>query len=347
MQIIRCRTPSADTLENLADLVPALRAELDKVPASRKEEIIEAAEILIKYSGYIKREQIIADKINRLENIRIKGKFDYNSIQSLSTEARQKLTRIDPDTIAQASRIPGISLATSTSFGTTRKIKHEMFHVKHIKGDIQMNEAKTLVIRGNLVDIINRRTFGAEISILNGHIGKVTPTGQDEGYYLLPGFIDAHVHIESSMVTPTAFIHAAVRHGSIGAVADPHEIANVMGTEGVEYMLDNAKGIPFYTWFGVPSCVPATIMETSGAIIDADKTARLLEREDLHFLAEMMNYPGVLNKDPEVMRKIEAAKQAGKPIDGHYPLATGPKLKAYIESGISTDHETIYLEKRP
>ena len=110
-----------------------------------------------------------------------------------------------------------------------------------------MNEAKTLVIRGNLVDIINRRTFGAEISILNGHIGKVTPTGQDEGYYLLPGFIDAHVHIESSMVTPTAFIHAAVRHGSIGAVADPHEIANVMGTEGVEYMLDNAKGIPFYT----------------------------------------------------------------------------------------------------
>ena len=117
-----------------------------------------------------------------------------------------------------------------------------MFHVKHIKGDIQMNEAKTLVIRGNLVDIINRRTFGAEISILNGHIGKVIPTGQDEGSYLLPGFIDAHVHIESSMVTPAAFIHAAVRHGSIGAVADPHEIANVMGTEGVEYMLDNAKG---------------------------------------------------------------------------------------------------------
>ena len=109
-----------------------------------------------------------------------------------------------------------------------------------------MNEAKTLVIRGNLVDIINRRTFGAEISILNGHIGKVIPTGQDEGSYLLPGFIDAHVHIESSMVTPAAFIHAAVRHGSIGAVADPHEIANVMGTEGVEYMLDNAKGIPLH-----------------------------------------------------------------------------------------------------
>ena len=189
-----------------------------------------------------------------------------------------------------------------------------------------MNEAKTLVIRGNLVDIINRRTFGAEISIQNGRIKKVIPTGQDEGSYLLPGFIDAHVHIESSMVTPAAFIHAAVRHGSIGAVADPHEIANVMGTEGVEYMLDNAKGIPFYTWFGVPSCVPATIMETSGAIIDADETARLLEREDLHFLAEMMNYPGVLNKDPEVMRKIEAAKNAGKPIDALHPL-----LKEYPE----------------
>ena len=158
-----------------------------------------------------------------------------------------------------------------------------------------MNEDKTLVIRGNLVDIINRRTFGAEISIQDGHIQKIIPTGQDEGSYLLPGFIDAHVHIESSMTTPAAFIRAAVRHGSIGAVADPHEIANVMGTEGVEYMLDNAKGIPFYTWFGVPSCVPATTMETSGAIIDADETARSLEREDLHFLAEMMNYPGVLN----------------------------------------------------
>lgn len=160
------------TLENLADLVPALRAELDKVPASRKEEIIEAAEILIKYSGYIKREQIIADKINRLENIRIKGKFDYNSIQSLSTEARQKLTRIDPDTIAQASRIPGISPSDINILWYCSEDKHEMFHVKHIKGDIQMNEAKTLVIRGNLVDIINRRTFGAEISIQNGRIKR-------------------------------------------------------------------------------------------------------------------------------------------------------------------------------
>lgn len=208
-----------------------------------------------------------------------------------------------------------------------------------------MKEDKPLVIRGNLVDILKRRTYGAEIHIRNGHIQQVIETGQEEKGYLLPGFIDAHVHIESSMTTPAAFIRAAVRHGNIGAVADPHEIANVLGTEGIDYMIDNAKELPFYSWFGVPSCVPATTLETSGATIDAEATARLLEREELHFLAEMMNYPGVLNNDPEVNGKIEAAKKRGKRVDGHFPQATGDRLKAYVAAGISTDHETITLEE--
>ena len=207
-----------------------------------------------------------------------------------------------------------------------------------------MKEAKALVIRGNIVDIIKRSTYGAEIEVENGRISKITPTGKDEGSFLLPGFIDAHVHIESSMSTPSAFIRTAVRHGSIGAVADPHEIANVLGTAGIEFMINNAKGIPFYTWFGLPSCVPSTDIETAGAKIDAAETARLIEDEDLHFLSEMMNFPGVLNNDPEVMHKLEAAIKAGKPIDGHYPLAHGEALKTYIQAGISTDHETILLE---
>lgn len=208
-----------------------------------------------------------------------------------------------------------------------------------------MKEDKTLVIKGNLVDILNRRTYGAEIFIENGRIRRVNETGQEEKGYLLPGFIDAHVHIESSMTTPAAFIRAAVRHGSIGAVADPHEIANVLGAEGIDYMIDNAKGLPFYAWFGLPSCVPATTMETSGATIDAEETARLLDREEIHFLAEMMNYPGVLNNDPGVISKIEAAQKRGKRVDGHFPQATGEELKAYVAAGISTDHETITLEE--
>lgn len=220
-----------------------------------------------------------------------------------------------------------------------------MFHVKHIKEDIQMNEAKTLVMRGNVVDIIQRKTYGAELLIRDGRIERIMPTGREEGSFLLPGFIDAHVHIESAMVTPAAFVNEVVRHGSIGAVADPHEIANVMGTAGIDYMIENAKDIPFYMWFGVPSCVPATPWETSGATIDATETARLLRREDVRFLAEMMNVPGVLNGDPEVMGKIEAARAVGKPVDGHFPLAAGDALAKYIQAGVSTDHETISLEE--
>lgn len=208
-----------------------------------------------------------------------------------------------------------------------------------------MNEAKALVIRGNVVDIIERRIYGAEITLQNGHILRIVPTGKEEESYLLPGFIDAHIHIESSMVTPAAFINAAVCHGTIGTVADPHEIANVAGTDGIQFMLENVKGIPFYAWFGVPSCVPTTKMETSGACINADETARLLQQDNLRFLGEMMDYPSILNEEPEALSKLEAALKSQKPVDGHFPTGTGTSLEKYIHAGISTDHEASSLKE--
>ena len=207
-----------------------------------------------------------------------------------------------------------------------------------------MNKANSLVLRGNIVDIFDRKIYGAAIHIEGKTITAIEPTGREEKGYILPGFIDSHVHIESSMATPNAFAHAAVRHGTLGVVADPHEIANVLGVAGIDYMIDNANGTPFYFYFGAPSCVPASPFETNGGIIDAEETRKLLERDDIHFLGEMMNYPGVLHHDPEVMQKIEAAKAAQKPIDGHFPLNDSEALKAYIAAGIQTDHETENLE---
>lgn len=208
-----------------------------------------------------------------------------------------------------------------------------------------MSMAKELIIRGNIVDIVAKKIYGAELFIENGTIKEVKPTGMDEGRFIMPGFIDAHVHIESSMVTPSAFIRAAVKHGTIGVVADPHEIANVMGVEGIDYMIGNAKPLPFYSWFTLPSCVPATGMESSGARIDSSKIAELIKRDDIYGLAEMMNYPGVVNGDEETMKRVEAAKRAGKPIDGHFPLASGESLRKYVAAGISTDHESSSIEE--
>lgn len=208
-----------------------------------------------------------------------------------------------------------------------------------------MKEAKSLIIRGNVVDIIQRKTYGAELTIENGRITAISPTNNIEDKYILPGLVDAHVHIESSMATPNAFAHAAVHHGTIAAVADPHEIANVLGIPGIDYMINNAKDTPFYFWFGAPSCVPASPFETNGAIINAEQTKQLLEREDIHFLGEVMNYPGVINQDPEVINKIKAAQTFGKPVDGHFPMAGGEALTAYIAAGVQTDHETESLKE--
>lgn len=163
--------------------------------------------------------------------------------------------------------------------------------------------------------------------------------------FIMPGFIDSHVHIESSMLVPSEFARLAVVHGTIATVSDPHEIANVCGKEGIQFMLDNAKESPFHFYFGAPSCVPATNFETAGATIDSKDIKELLENEEILYLSEMMNFPGVLNGDEEVLKKIAAARSAGKPVDGHAPGLSGENAKKYIDAGISTDHECFTLEE--
>lgn len=200
-------------------------------------------------------------------------------------------------------------------------------------------------IIGNLVDIHNRVIFPAKISIKDGKISQVEKEDNQSDVFILPGLIDSHIHIESSMITPGAFAMAAVRQGTVGVVSDPHEIANVIGEDGVHFMLEDAKKVPLKFWFGVPSCVPATTFETSGAILDHHSVRRLLELSETKYLSEMMNFPGVIYEDTEVVAKLEIAKRLKKPIDGHAPGLTGELLRKYIESGISTDHECSTIEE--
>lgn len=200
-------------------------------------------------------------------------------------------------------------------------------------------------ISGNLIDLFRKEIYPAVITVDGGLIKSITRTDGKYENYILPGFIDAHVHIESSMLVPTAFACLAVVHGTVATVSDPHEIANVCGIEGVQYMIDNSKKTPFKFFFGAPSCVPATFFETAGAVIDASGVETLLANKDIWYLAEMMNYPGVLHKDPEVMAKIAAAKKAGKPIDGHAPGVKGTTAEEYASAGITTDHESFTLEE--
>lgn len=198
-----------------------------------------------------------------------------------------------------------------------------------------------------IIDILNEKTYPACIVIENDRIISISETNEPCTHFILPGFIDAHVHIESSMLIPSEFARMAVKHGTVATVSDPHEIANVMGVEGVEYMLNNAKKVPFKFHFGAPSCVPATTFETAGDTIDAIAIEKLLVRDDIYYLSEMMNYPGVLYEDEEVMKKINAAHKVGKPIDGHAPGLRGIDAAKYIRAGISTDHEcTTYEEAK-
>ena len=194
-------------------------------------------------------------------------------------------------------------------------------------------------IKANLIDLGGREIYPAEVTIEKGKILSIKKISETCGTYILPGFVDAHVHVESSMLVPSEFARLAVIHGTVGTISDPHEIANVLGTAGVDYMIDNAGQVPFHFYFGAPSCVPATGFETAGAVIDAEDIRRLLAREEIVYLAEMMNFPGVLYKDEEVMKKLAAAKAYGKPIDGHAPGLMGEEMKAYFDAGISTDHE--------
>lgn len=202
------------------------------------------------------------------------------------------------------------------------------------------------VISGKLVDILRRRVHPVELAYENGKIISVVPNSKIEGeHFILPGFVDAHVHIESSMLVPAEFARLAVVHGTVGTVSDPHEIANVCGLRGVEFMIENGRTVPFKFNFGAPSCVPATRFETAGAELNAEDVEQLLEREEIRYLSEMMNFPGVLGKDEEVMKKIAAALTRGKPVDGHAPGLRGEQARQYIEAGISTDHECFTAEE--
>ena len=200
-------------------------------------------------------------------------------------------------------------------------------------------------ISGNIIDVVNKRIYKGEIIIENGTITKITEKENVENQYLLPGFIDAHVHVESSMVVPSEFARMAVVHGTVATISDPHEIGNVLGVKGVEYMIDNGNQVPFKFYFGAPSCVPATPFETAGAEINTDDVRYLLEKPEIVYLAEMMNWPGVLFKDKEVLEKITIAKELGKVVDGHAPGLKGDQARDYISAGISTDHECFTAEE--
>lgn len=211
---------------------------------------------------------------------------------------------------------------------------------RHPKGVIKVKS-----ISGNIVDVVNNEIYAGTIFIKKGKISKIIRKNEEFKTFILPGFIDSHIHIESSMLIPSEFARTAVKNGMTAVVADPHEIANVLGVEGVNYMIKNGKQVPFKFYFGAPSCVPATSYETSGARIDSDEIKKLLKRDDIKYLGEMMDFEGVVSGKQEVIEKINAAKFYNKPIDGHAPGLTGEKLEKYVKSGVSTDHECYTKEE--
>ena len=202
-----------------------------------------------------------------------------------------------------------------------------------------------MTVKGNIVDVCNQRIFKGEITFKDGKIIAVKEAKHNIENYILPGFIDAHIHIESSMLVPSEFAKIAVTHGTVATVSDPHEIANVLGVKGVYFMIENGKKVPLKFNFGAPSCVPATSFESAGAIINAKDIKTLMQNKNIKYLAEMMNYPGVLYDDAQVIAKIKHAKEAGKPIDGHAPGLRGPEVSKYIAAGISTDHECFSFDE--
>ena len=202
-----------------------------------------------------------------------------------------------------------------------------------------------MIVQGNIVDIQNKQIFKGEVNVENGKIIAVNEANHSIENYILPGFVDAHIHIESSMLVPSEFAKIAVIHGTVATVSDPHEIANVLGVKGVEFMIENGKKVPLKFNFGAPSCVPATSFESAGAIINSDDIKLMMENPDIKYLAEMMNYPGVLFDDEEVLKKIQHSKNNNKPIDGHAPGLRGDDVTKYISAGISTDHECFTYDE--
>ncbi len=201
-----------------------------------------------------------------------------------------------------------------------------------------------MIVRGHIVDVLNRRMFDGEIEFENGKIVRRTEVAvPDNAPYIMPGFYDSHIHIESTLLTPEHYARLAVEQGTIGVITDPHEIANVLGVDGVNYMIDSGKKVRFHFHFAAPACVPATPFETAGATVDSRMVTELLKRDEVYGLGEMMNVPGVLSNDPETIAKINATLAAGKIVDGHSPALTGDDLKKYQAAGISTDHECTTL----
>jgi len=200
-------------------------------------------------------------------------------------------------------------------------------------------------IKGRIVDIYNKTIYTGELVVEGGKIKAIIKKNHQVTDFIMPGFIDAHIHIESSMLVPSEFAKIAVTHGTVATVSDPHEIANVLGIEGIEFMIENGNKVPFKFNFGAPSCVPATAFESAGAVIDSEGIKKLLQKKEIKYLAEMMNYPGVLYDDDEISKKIAWAKHYNKPVDGHAPGLRGDDISKYISAGISTDHECFTHEE--
>lgn len=207
-----------------------------------------------------------------------------------------------------------------------------------------MKEKKYFLF-GKLIDPVNRKMLNAKVSVEDGKIKEITPEKKQREKYILPGFVDSHVHIESSMLTPGEFARLAIRHGTVATLSDPHEIANVCGKEGLRFMIEDGEKVPLKFHFGVPSCVPATGFETSGANLNAEIVGELIKNDDYFFLSEMMNYPGVIHDDEEVWKKIRSAIKVNKPVDGHAPGLTGKDLRKYAGANITTDHECATIDE--
>lgn len=198
----------------------------------------------------------------------------------------------------------------------------------------------TFQVCANRVDVLTGEIFPVRLSVVDGRVARIESIETASGY-LIPGFVDAHIHIESSMLVPAEFARVAVMHGTVATVSDPHEIANVCGLDGIELMLQSAAQTPFKFCFGAPSCVPATQFETAGAAIELKEIEQLLDDPRIHYLSEVMNFPGVISGDPSVVAKLSAARARGMPIDGHAPGLRGEQVTRYFSAGISTDHECV------
>ena len=208
-----------------------------------------------------------------------------------------------------------------------------------------MSKNNRYSLSGQIIDLHNQKIFPGTVHVEDGKIKNIVPEKVAGDQYILPGLIDAHIHIESSMLIPSEFAKIAVVHGTVATVSDPHEIANVLGIDGIKYMIANGKRVPFKFYFGASACVPATPFETAGYKFKTEEIEELLGMEEIKYLSEMMNFPGVINRDAWEMEKIAIAQRHNKPVDGHAPGVKGDAAKQYASAGVTTDHECFTMEE--